>query len=85
MGLFALAILKGFIAKIPTPKRVEKKVVEEAPKIIEEEEVTEVAPRIEFNKKELQSQKDQSITELNEAILSSPEEAAKLLTSYIRE
>ena len=46
---------------------------------------TILIPRIEFNKREMQSQKEQSITELNEAILSSPEEAAKLLTSFIRE
>ena len=31
------------------------------------------------------SQKDQSISELNEAIMSAPEDAAKLLTSFIRE
>ena len=55
-----------------------------AEKIIEEE-TPEVAQRIEFNKREIQSQKDQSITELNEAIMSSPEDAAKLLTSFIRE
>ena len=51
----------------------------------EEEEIAEVAPKIEFNKREIQSQKDQSITELNEAIMAAPEDAAKLLTSFIRE
>ena len=85
LGCFALVVLKGFVSKIPTPKQIEKKVVEEAPKVIEEEEVHEATPQIQFNKKELQSQKDQSITELNEAIMSSPEDAAKLLTSFIRE
>lgn len=85
LGCFALAVLKGFISKMPTPKKVEKKIIEEAPKIIEEEEINEVSPRIEFNKKEIQSQKDQNITELNEAILAAPEDAAKLLTSFIRE
>ena len=86
LGIFALVILKSFISKLPSPKKVEKKVVEDiAPKVIEDEETTENAPRIEFSKKEIQSQKEQSITELNEAILSSPEEAAKLLTSFIRE
>ena len=86
LGCFALAVLKGFISKIPTPKKTEKKVIEEAiPKVLEEEEIQEVAPRIEFNKKELQSQKDQNITELNEAIMAAPDEAAKLLTSFIRE
>ena len=86
LGCFALAVLKGFVSKIPTPKKTEKKQIEEIiPKVIEEEEAPEVAPKIEFNKKELQSQKDQSITELNEAIMSAPEDAAKLLTSFIRE
>ena len=85
LGCFALVVLKSFVSKIPTPKQVEKKVVEEAPKVLEEEEVHEAAPQIQFNKKEIQSQKDQSITELNEAIMASPEDAAKLLTSFIRE
>jgi hypothetical protein len=65
---------------------VERKPIEEImPKIVEEEEIAEVAPKIEFNKREIQSQKDQSITELNEAIMAAPEDAAKLLTSFIRE
>ena len=85
LGCFALAILKGFISKMPTPKATEKKVIEEAPRIVEEEEVNEVAPKIEFNKKELQSQKEQTITEINEAVMAAPEDAAKLLTSFIRE
>ncbi len=85
LGCFALAVLKGFISKMPTPKPIERKIQEEAPRVTEEEEVNEIAPRIEFNKKEIQSQKDQSISELNEAIMSAPEDAAKLLTSFIRE
>jgi hypothetical protein len=71
---------------MPTPKRPEKKQIEEIiPKVIEEEEAPEVAPRVEFNKREIQSQKEQTITEINEAVLAAPEDAAKLLTSYIRE
>ena len=85
LGCFALVVLKGFVSKIPTPKKTERKVVEEIPRVVEEEEVHEFAPKLEFNKKEIQSQKDQSITELNEAIMSAPEDAAKLLTSFIRE
>jgi len=85
LGCFALVILKSFVSKIPTPKPVERKVQEELPKVVEEEEAPEVAPRVEFNKRELQSQKDQNITELNEAIMSAPEDAAKLLTSFIRD
>ena len=69
-------------------KKVKKKVVlskDDAVEYIVEEEIVEVSPRIEFNKREIQSQKDQNITELNEAIMSAPEDAAKLLTSFIRE
>ena len=81
-----MVVLKGFVSKMPTPKRQEKKVIEEIiPKVIEEEEVAEVAPKIEFNKKEIQSQKEQTITEINEAVMAAPEDAAKLLTSFIRE
>ena len=86
LGCFALAILKGFVSKIPTPKRVERKVIEEPPiKMVEEEEAPEVMPRVEFNKREIQSQKEQTITEINEAVMAAPEDAAKLLTSFIRE
>ena len=86
LGCFALVVLKGFVSKMPTPKRPEKKSVEEIiPKVIEEEEAPEVAPRVEFNKREIQSQKEQTISEINEAVLAAPEDAAKLLTSFIRE
>lgn len=85
LGCFALVVLKSFISKIPTPKPSERKVVEDLPKVIEEEEIQEVAPRIELNKKEIQSQKEQTITEINEAVMAAPEDAAKLLTSFIRE
>lgn len=85
LGCFALAVLKGFVSKLPA-RKVEKRVIEEAPpKALEEEEITEATPRIEFNKKEIQSQKEQTINELNEAVMAAPEDAAKLLTSYIRE
>ena len=86
LGCFALMVLKGFVSKIPTPKRVEKKAIEDTiQRVIEEEEVVESSPKIEFNKKEIQSQKDQNIHELNETIMAAPDEAAKLLTSFIRE
>ena len=85
LGCFALAVLKAFISKLPQQK-AERKVIEDiAPKASEEDEISEIAPRIEFNKKELQSQKEQSITELNETIMAAPEDAAKLITSFIRE
>ena len=38
-----------------------------------------------MSKREIKSQKDQSITELNDVIMASPEEAAKLITSFIKE
>ena len=88
LGCFALMVLKGFISKLPTAaSRNEKKSLEDniIKAAAEEEETMEITPKIEFNKKEIQSQKDQSITELNEAIMASPEDAAKLITSYIRE
>lgn len=85
LGLFALIVLKGFISKMAV-RKVEERIPEELPvKATEEEETTEVAPRIQLNAKEMQSQKEQNITELNEAIMASPEDAAKLLTSFIRE
>ena len=86
LGCFVLAILKSFISKLPSGKKAERKVVEEPlPKAIEEEDIAETAPRIELNKKEIQSQKEQTITEINEAVMAAPEDAAKLLTSFIRE
>ena len=86
LGCFALFILKGFVAKIPKPSLPEKKTQDDSQqKLIEEEEIKDSAPKIEFNKKEIQSQKEQNITELNEVIMAAPQEAAKLLTSFIRE
>ena len=37
------------------------------------------------SEREIQSQKEQNIVEINEAVMASPEDAAKLLTSFIRE
>ena len=86
LGSFALFILKGFITRIPAPAISEKKPQEDSQqRLLEEDEARDSSPRIEFNKKELQSQKEQTITELNETIMAAPEDAAKLLTSYIRE
>ena len=86
LGCFALAVLKGFISKLPSAKKIERKVVEEAPvKVTEDDEAPEMITKVEFNKKEIQSQKEQTITEINEAVMAAPEDAAKLLTSFIRE
>ncbi len=86
LGCFALLVLKSFISKLPTAKPAERKVIEEAPpRVFEEEEAPEITTKIEFNKKEIQSQKEQTINEINEAVMAAPEDAAKLLTSFIRE
>ena len=82
LGGFALLILKNFITKIPAARRVERR-VEEVPEVHqEEEEVVEVP---EVNQREIRSQKDQSINELNEAVMAAPEEAAKILVSFIKD
>jgi flagellar M-ring protein FliF len=86
LGIFGLFVIKSFLQKLPTPKPAERKMIEDTSlKISEEEETQESSPKIEFNKREIQSQKDQNIMEINEAIMAAPEDAAKLLTSYIRE
>ena len=86
LGVFALIILRGLIAKLPNLALPKKKPVEEISTVVEEEDVPETSQaRVEFSKKEIQSQREQNITELNEAIMSAPEDAAKLLTSYIKE
>ena len=87
LGSFALLVLKGFISKMPTPKKAEPRPHENIQEVYQEEieeSGGENTPKIEINKKELRSQKDQSINELNEAIMASPEEAAKLITSFIK-
>lgn len=86
LGCFALYILKNFIAKMPSAHRNEVRPIEDVVETqIEAEEQEEELPKIEINKKEIKSQKDQNINELNEAVMASPEDAAKLLTSFIRD
>lgn len=90
LGGFALLILKNFVAGMSSGKRQrqEHKILEEIQDIsnrVEDIDRDEDSPRIELNQKEIRSQKDQSINELNEAVMAAPEEAAKLLTSFIRD
>ena len=86
LGCFALYILKNFISKMPSSRKLERRVQEEiAEQQIEEPEPEEDMPRIELSKKEVKTQKEQNINELNEAVMAAPEEAAKLLTSFIRD
>ena len=51
-------------------------------RIVEQEE--EIQP-VQATQREIKSQKEQSISELNEAVMAAPEEAAKLLVSYIKD
>lgn len=90
LGGFALLILKSFVAKLPAGRRQrqEHRIIEEIQDIsdrVSEIDHEDDSPRIELNQKEIRSQKDQSINELNEAVMAAPEEAAKLLTSFIRD
>ena len=80
LGGFSLMILRKFLSM---PRRIERR-VEEIPEVRQEEVEEEDAPTIVLDKKEIRSQKDQSINELNEAVMSAPEEAAKILVSYIK-
>ena len=85
LGCFALLLLKNFLAKMPTMRRSERKI--EAPSLPEQEEYEpeeDDSPRMDLEQKELSSKKNQSINELNDAVMSAPEEAAKLLVSYIK-
>ena len=73
---------------MPSQKRQERVVqVEESANAerVEDSEADESMPKIEMNRKEVKSQKEQSINELNEAVMASPEDAAKLITSFIRD
>ena len=85
LGGFALLVLKNLVAKMPAGRalpRIHEDVQEHHHEEVEQEEE---APRIELSQKEVRSQKDQYINELNEAVMAAPEEAAKLLTSFIRD
>jgi flagellar biosynthesis/type III secretory pathway M-ring protein FliF/YscJ len=85
MGGFALLILRSFVNKMPSAKRMERKLEEMQEPLVEESEPDEDTVSITLDKKEIRSQKDQSINELNEAVMTAPEEAAKLLVSYIKD
>ena len=87
LGCFALLILKNFVSKLPNARDQERKTPVEImeTQTAEEEELDEGVPRIDSNKREIKSQKEQSINELNEAVMASPEEAAKLITSFIKD
>lgn len=86
LGGFALYILKNFIAKMPSAKRTEHIIQQEEYNDRQEDlEQEEELPKIELNRKEVKSQKEQNINEINDAVMAAPDEAAKLLTSFIRD
>jgi len=85
LGTFALFVLKNFVSKMPNARKIERRMEEIADTRPEEIEPEEELPPMPMNPKEIRSQKDQSINELNEAVMAAPEEAAKLLVSYIKD
>ncbi len=86
LGIFALVVLKSFISKLPASGKTDKRLAEEINKITEEEEESpEILQRVDFNRRDVKSTKDQNINDLNDAIMAAPEEAAKLLTSFMRD
>lgn len=90
LGIIALVMLKGILdkfakVKMPTGNPTSNTVVNITPN---EEAMVQLADRepiIEFRKNYTQSQKESNITELNDIVMQSPEEAAKLITSYLKE
>lgn len=84
LGGFALLILKNFVKKMPTGRRIERRIEDLQESVQEDTEPEEDAPRPDLEKKEITSKKNQSINELNDAVMAAPEEAAKLLVSYIK-
>ena len=71
---------------MPSSRKLERRTQEEIiEQQTEEPEPEEDMPRIELSKKEVKTQKEQNINELNEAVMAAPEEAAKLLTSFIKD
>ena len=85
LGGFALLVLRNFVAKMPSAKRIERRIEEIADTRPEEVEQEEEIQPVQATQREIKSQKEQSISELNEAVMAAPEEAAKLLVSYIKD
>ncbi len=90
LGIIALAMLKGILdkfakVKVPTGNPASNTVVNVAPNDDAMVQLADREPIIEFRKNFTQSQKESNITELNDIVMQSPEEAAKLITSYLKE
>ena len=89
LGLFALLTLKntlGLFSKIKVPSLAEQN-ASMAAQIAEAEDVIANVERESSNlrKSYPKSQKEASINELNDIIMQSPEEAAKVITSYLKD
>ena len=89
LGLFALLTLKntlGLFSKMKVPDLAEQKAAMAA-QIAEAEDVIASVERESTGMRKAypKSQKEASITELNDIIMQSPEEAAKVITSYLKD
>jgi len=85
LGLIALIMLKGVLNKLPQPKIIEQKYIEQEQNEPEEIIVDEQPlAQHEIIKDAEVMRQTQKIEELNNTILGDPAEAAKLLTSYIK-
>ncbi len=89
LGLFALMTLRGILDKLPKPKisQATNSAATSVAVANAEEALAQLErdPIIEFRKGSSQTQKENNITELNDIVMQSPEEAAKLITSYLKD
>ena len=92
LGLIALIMLKGILdrfTKVKMPSPHSGGVNTTISVVPGEDAIAQMTdnkdPIIEFRKNYTQSQKEASINELNDIVMQSPEEAAKLITSYLKD
>ena len=89
LGVVALMTLKNVLGSFSKMKIAQSNAQATSIAIANAEEAlaqaAEKEPIIEFKKGYSQSQKETSINELNDIIMQSPEEAAKLITSYLKD
>jgi flagellar M-ring protein FliF len=87
LGLFALLTLKntlGLFSKFKLPKTVEQDSIIQT-KLAEAENLITAVDKEAAILKRPKTSKETSINELNDIIMQSPEEAAKVITSYLKE
>ena len=90
LGLVALIMLKSILdkftkIKMPAGHSSINTSVSVAPGEDAIEQMSDREPIIEFRQNYAQSQKEARISELNDIVMQSPEEAAKLITSYLKD